>query len=150
MELAFQLVRIYIRIMKYSISPWVSVRQLATSLIVWTRPHSTAPASTDGQRIFMDPGLFQDEKLCVLAHEAIHLERNHSGCQPPAVERDVQLEVARRLVSFESLQRVAGWAKTPAEMADELGVTEEVVMLRIQSLDGDQVQQLWPPSEYIA
>lgn len=98
----------------------------------------------------MDPGLFQDEALCALTHEAIHLERNHSGCQPPVVEREVQLEVARRLVSFEGLKRVAGWAKSPAEMADELGVTEEVVLLRLQSLDGDQVQELWPPSEYIA
>jgi len=136
--------------MKYSFSTWGTVRDLATSLIVWTRPHSSVPAGTDGKHLFMDPTFFQDETLCALTHEAIHLERKHSGCQPPAVERDVQLEVARRLVPFENLQRVAGWAKTPAEMADELGVTEEVVMLRIQSLDGDQVQQLWPPSEYIA
>lgn len=94
--------------------------------------------------------MFQDETICSLTHEAVHLERKHVGCQPPHIERDVQLEVARRLITFEDLQRVAGWTKSPAEMADELGVTEEVVLLRVQTLDGDQVQQLWPPEEHIA
>lgn len=136
--------------MIHSLTAWGVMRDLATSLIVWTRPHSSIPAGTDGKAIYVDPNLTQDETLCALAHEAIHLERKHKGCQPPAIERSVQLEVARRLISFEDLQRVAGWAVGPAEMADELGVTEEVLILRLQTLDGDQVQTLWPPSEYIA
>ncbi|MFJ2618207.1 ImmA/IrrE family metallo-endopeptidase [Glutamicibacter sp. NPDC087344] len=136
--------------MIHSLSSWGVVRELATSLIVWSRPHSTVPAFTDGKAIYVDPDLAQDETLCALVHELIHLERGHKGCQPPTVERDVQLEAARRLISFEDLQRVAGWSKCPEEMADELGVTEEFVILRIQTLNGDQVQTLWPPSEFIA
>lgn len=35
-------------------------------------------------------------------------------------------------------------------MAEELGLTKEVVIDRLQTLDGDHGQQLWPVSEHIA
>ncbi|WP_434089216.1 hypothetical protein [Glutamicibacter protophormiae] len=60
------------------------------------------------------------------------------------------METARFLVSFEDLRRVAGWSRSPWVMAEELGVTEQVVIDRLQTLDGDQVKQLWPASEHIA
>ncbi len=66
------------------------------------------------------------------------------------MERQVCLETARFLVSFEDLQRVAGWSRSPWVMAEELGVTEQVVIDRLQTLNGDQIQQLWSVSEHIA
>ncbi|NAZ14816.1 hypothetical protein GT020_01860 [Glutamicibacter soli] len=60
------------------------------------------------------------------------------------------MEVAQFLVSFEDLRGVAGWCRNPWDMAEELGVTEQVIIDRLQTLDGDQIQQLWPASEHTA
>lgn len=60
------------------------------------------------------------------------------------------LETAQFLVPFEELRKVSGWARCPSDLAEELGVTEQVVIDRLQTLDGDQLQTLWPASEYIA
>ena len=35
-------------------------------------------------------------------------------------------------------------------MADELDVTEQIIVDRLLTLTGDQIQILWPPSEYFA
>ncbi|MHC6176207.1 ImmA/IrrE family metallo-endopeptidase [Glutamicibacter sp. X7] len=124
--------------------------RIAPATIIWERPNPTMPAATDGERIWIDPDLSRAEIRCALMHEMFHVSSGHRGCQPPAVEREVCLEVARILVSFNDLRRVAGWATCPADMAEELGVTEHVVIDRLQTLDGDQIQQLWPPSDHVA
>ncbi|MGP9489643.1 ImmA/IrrE family metallo-endopeptidase [Glutamicibacter sp. AOP33-2CA-4] len=126
------------------------LRSLAHVMIIWHRPHPEVVAATDGRRIWIDPALTTSEQRCFLAHEAIHIKHGHTECQPPAVERQVCLEVARFLITFEDLQRVAGWSTCPAEIAEELGVIEQVVLDRLATLDGDQVQQLWAPAEHIA
>ncbi|WP_413456027.1 ImmA/IrrE family metallo-endopeptidase [Glutamicibacter sp. FR1] len=136
--------------MIHSLAAWGALRDFAASVIVWTRPHSAIPAGTVDNTIFIDPELSEAETKCVLMHEIIHLELGHVGCQPTSVEREVQLMVARRLVQFDDLRRVAGWSNCPREMADELGVTEQVVLDRMATLDGDEIQTLWPPSDHIA
>lgn len=131
--------------------PWGRLRQLAHIAIIWTRPHSHASAATDGaSRIWLDPELTQDEHRCALTHELIHIHYGHRGCQPPAIERRVCLEAARLLVTFEQLAEQAPWARTMAELAEELSVTEAVLIDRLQTLDGDQLQQLWPNENHIA
>lgn len=131
-------------------SLWGRLRGLAHAVVIWTRPHSQIPAATDGRHIWVDPKLTNAEMRCVLAHEAIHIQHGHSKCQPPAAERQVCLEAAQFLVSFEDLRRVAGWSRCPAEMAEELDVTEQVLLDRLATLDGKQIQALWPPGEHIA
>ncbi|GEC12696.1 hypothetical protein ANI01nite_18990 [Glutamicibacter nicotianae] len=126
------------------------LRSLAHVMIIWNRPYPDIVAATDGRRIWIDPKLTSVERKCFLAHESIHIQRGHTGCQPPAIERQVCLEVARFLVSFEALQDVAGWSRCPIEMAEELGVTEQVLLDRLATLDGDQIQALWPPGDHIA
>lgn len=129
---------------------WGMLRSLAHIAIIWTRPHPEVVAATDGRRIWIDPALTAVEQRCFLAHEAIHIQHGHTSCQTPAIERQVCLEVARFLVTFEELQTVAGWSRFPAVMADELNVTEQVLLDRLATLDGHQIQQLWPPGEHIA
>jgi len=129
---------------------WGMLRSLAQVIVIWNRPYPDIVAATDGRRIWIDPALTAAERRCFLAHEAIHIKRGHAGCQPPAVERQVCLEAARFLVQFEDLRSVASWSRCPAEMAEELGVTEEVLLDRLATLDGDQIQTLWPPSDHIA
>lgn len=129
---------------------WGRLRGLAQAVIIWTRPHSEIPAATDGRRIWIDPKLTSNETRCVLAHEAIHVQHGHTSCQPRAIERQVRLEVARFLITFEDLQNIVGWSSCPSVMAEELGVTEQVLIDRLATLDGDQLQVLWPPGEHIA
>lgn len=131
--------------------PWGKLRQLAHIAIIWTRPHSHAPAATDGtSRIWLDPELNQIERRCALTHELMHIHYGHHGCQPLAIERRVCLESARLLVSFEDLAAQAPWAHTMGELAEDLSVTEAVLIYRLQTLDGDQLQQLWPNEHHIA
>lgn len=129
---------------------WGLLREIAQSVVVWSRPHSALVAATDGRKIWIDPKLTAAETRCVLAHEAMHIKHGHNGCQPPAVERQIRYEVARFMISFEDLQRVAGWSKNLTVMAEELDVLEHVLVDRLQTLDGDQMQQLWPANEHIA
>jgi len=126
------------------------LRTLAHVAIIWARPHPDMVAATDGRRIWIDPAVTAVERRCFLAHEAIHIKHGHNGCQPPAVERQVCLEAAQFLVRFEDLLSVVSWSRCPAEMAEELDVTEEVLLDRLATLDGDQIQTLWPPSDHIA
>lgn len=123
---------------------------LATAAVEFTRPHPSVPAATDGLRIWVDPKLKRAELRCALAHEAMHIKHGHTSCQGPAKERQIRLEVAQFLIPFKDLQRVAGWARCPEDMAEELDVLTEVVIDRLQTLDGDQIQQLWPANEHSA
>ncbi|UUX60131.1 ImmA/IrrE family metallo-endopeptidase [Glutamicibacter halophytocola] len=125
------------------------LRTISHVAVIWNRPYPDIVAATNGRSIWIDPALTSVERVCYLTHEAIHIKHGHTGCQGRAIERQVCLEVAQFLVPFESLQGVASWSRHPAEMADELGVTEEVLLDRLATLDGDQIQALWPPSEHI-
>lgn len=49
----------------------------------------------------MTPRQLQPERRCTLTHELIHIECGHSGCQPPAVELEVRVEAARRLIPLD-------------------------------------------------
>lgn len=129
---------------------WGMLRTLAHAIVIWNRPYPDIVAATDGRRIWIDPNLTTAERRCFLAHEAFHIQYGHEGCQTPAVERQVCLEVARFLVSFEDLQRVACWSTNSAEMAEELDVTEPVIIDRLATLNGEQIQTLWPASDHVA
>lgn len=123
---------------------------LANAVVEFHRPHPSVPAATDGRRIWIDPKLSRAELRCALAHEAMHIKHGHTSCQGPSKERQIRLEVAVFMIPFEDLQRVAGWARCPSDMAEELDVLPEVVIDRLQTLDGEQIQQLWPVSEHVA
>lgn len=139
--------RAYVLLMQ---NVWGVLRSLANVMIIWNRPYPEMVAATDGRCIWIDQSLTTVEWRCFLAHEAFHIKNGHRGCQSSAVERQVCLEVAQFLISFEDLERVASWSRNPWDMAEELGVTEQVVIDRLRTLDGGRIQQLWPASEHIA
>ena len=94
-----------------------------------------APGRTNGiDVIWMDKRLDQVERRCTLTHELIHIERQHTGCQPPAVEDSVRAEAARRLISTEDLANALRWSTAPLEVADELWVTPQVLEDRLSFL----------------
>lgn len=94
-----------------------------------------APGRTNGTDIiWLDKRLNQVERRCALTHELIHLERRHTGCQPHSVEVDVRAEAARRLIQLDHLIAGLRWARSFAELADELWVTEDVLRDRLDHL----------------
>lgn len=115
--------------------PWRALRALTHVIVVWVRPHPALPAATNGSDIvWLDPRLTQVERRCVLAHELVHLEHGHEGCQPAAVEHAVRAETARRLITIDSFLAAIPWSEHLAVLADELWVTEQVLLDRLAGL----------------
>lgn len=123
--------------------PWGELRELAHVIIIWARPAPGIPAATDGERrIWIDPGLSQRERRSVLAHELVHLWRGHRGCQSAAVERQVREAAARQLIEWGRLVAEVAWARSLDELADELWVTEDVVVDRLAALSPRELRHL--------
>ena len=80
----------------------------------------------------------------------MHIKYGHRGCQPLGIEREVCFETARLLTPFNQLEQHAGWAHSLEELAEELSVTEEVLVDRLMTLDRSRLEQLWPADLYTA
>ncbi|MFK0005513.1 ImmA/IrrE family metallo-endopeptidase [Paenarthrobacter sp. NPDC090520] len=94
-----------------------------------------APGRTNGiDTIWLNKGLDQVERRCSLTHELVHLERKHTGCQPPAVEAEVRAEAARRLITIDHFAKALAWSRSVNELADELWVTPDVLFDRFDNL----------------
>ncbi|MFM9430023.1 ImmA/IrrE family metallo-endopeptidase [Arthrobacter sp. MP_2.3] len=123
--------------------PWGLLRKLAHIRLSWVVMPDDVPGRTNGvDIIWMDKRLDQVERRCTLAHELIHIEREHTGCQVPSVELEVSLETARRLIPIEDLASALRWSNRPYELADELWVTQNVLVDRMRSLTADELQIL--------
>lgn len=100
-------------------------------------------AATNGvDRIWLDPRLNTVETRCALAHELEHLQQGHQGCQPPAVEQRVRSLAARNLIPIRALCAAAAWTRSRVELAEELRVTDLVLLDRLRSLTDDELAQL--------
>lgn len=90
---------------------------------------------TDGvQRIWMDTRLAQAERRTALAHELVHIEHGHEGCQDARTEAWVHQEAARWLIPLERLVDALLWARSEVEIAEELWVTPDLVAARFDGL----------------
>ncbi|MEV8180299.1 ImmA/IrrE family metallo-endopeptidase [Specibacter sp. NPDC078692] len=123
--------------------PWGALRRLTHIHISFIRMPDGVPGRTDGLRvIWLDKRLQQDERRCALAHELVHMERGHDGCQSPGIEYQVCVETARRLILIEDLCSSAAWARSHQEHAEDLWVTPEVLTHRLTSLTPNETAQL--------
>lgn len=90
---------------------------------------------TDGRTwIRLRMPMLQVERRCVLAHELVHLERGDTGRCTPAVERSIDREVARRMIPLDLLCAGIRWTLDPAELADELWVTDKILAARFDHM----------------
>lgn len=89
---------------------------------------------TNGHQIFLRSDLTHVEHRCAYEHELVHFQRGHTSCQPFAIEKDVQREVARRLLPRESMEKAARWARSASEAAAELDVTLDIYLARVEDL----------------
>lgn len=88
--------------------------------------------------IWLHKDLRQVERRCTLTHELFHIAEGHTSRVPFMLELCVRFKAARALVSLEELARGLAWAMSAEELADELGVTERIVMDRLASLTDDE------------
>ena len=115
--------------------PWRALRDLDHVRVGWQPLTGRRRAMTDGvQRIWMDTRLTQAERRTALAHELVHIEHGHEGCQDARTEVWVHQEAARWLIPLESLVDALLWARNEGEIADELWVTPDLVAARFDGL----------------
>jgi len=110
------------------------------------------------QAIVLADGLSPVQERCVLAHELEHaIAQDEIGCgSGPYAERHAAAagvsliavrqerradrEACRKLIAISDLSEVAQWAEGLGAAADELGVTERMLSIRLQDLEGEG----WP------
>ncbi|SEE24732.1 protein of unknown function [Arthrobacter alpinus] len=123
--------------------PWGTLRRLTHIHVSFVRMPDGAPGRTDGLRvIWLDKQLQQVERRCALAHELVHIELGHDGCQRPCIEHEVRVVTARNLIPIGNLCQHAAWARSVQELAEELWVTADVLTDRLGSLTADETAQL--------
>ena len=117
-------------------NPWAELRARPHLDLVWADLPAGMRGMTDGETIYLARGLSQRERRVTLCHELIHAEMGHTSHQPPAVERIVERETARRLLPDEDEVRTAlAWASTIDEAAHELWVTSAVLVTRLADME---------------
>jgi Zn-dependent peptidase ImmA (M78 family) len=79
------------------------------------------------QRILLARGLTPVEQRSVLAHELGHALLMHVGSSG-AEERAAERFAARVLIDPDALAAACRWARDDVELADELGVTVDIVL----------------------
>lgn len=93
---------------------------------------------TDGDRIWLDRRQRQAQKRSTLTHELEHMERGHRGCQPPAIEAEVEDAAARKLITLTALAEAIVWATCEDELAQDLWVDRAMVRTRLERLTADE------------
>lgn len=98
---------------------------------------------TDGRTwIRLRMPMLQVERRCTLAHELIHLERGDTGACSPADEHAIDREVARRLIPLAALIEGIRWTLDPAELADELWVTDKILAARFERMPEHEAHEV--------
>jgi Zn-dependent peptidase ImmA (M78 family) len=98
------------------------------------------------RKVVIASGLSDVQERCVLAHEVEHIIAGDGDCNgmvgPVAIhqERYADKEAARKLIAISDLCEVAQWADNIRIAAAELNVTERMVRVRLNDLDGEG----WP------
>ena len=125
-------------------APDAALEQLDVTVTrIWLRD-TWGAWSRNRRRIFIASGLTPVQERCVLAHEVEHVLAGDAGCSNMAVavrqERRADVEAARKLIGISDLATVAQWAPDVYTAAAELGVTERMLRVRLNDLQGEG----WP------
>jgi hypothetical protein len=125
-------------------SPAAVLEELGIPVVrTWLRD-TWASWSPSHRKIVLASGLGALQERCVLAHELEHVLANDLDCNggPLAIhqERRADIEAARKLVAISDLAEVAQWAADTRIAAVELRVTERMLRVRLNDLEGEG----WP------
>lgn len=96
--------------------------------------------------IVVDPRLSPRQQRLTEAHERIHAERGdscpHTEWLEIKLEIAVDKELAMRLMPWPDLLDAFRWCSTHQEVAHELDVDDDLLALRLQQLDEEQMDEL--------
>lgn len=125
-------------------SPGEILDRLGVPVIrTWLRDTWGAWSAEHG-KVVVASGLSAIQERCVLAHELEHVLAGDTGCATGALaarqERRADREAARKLIAISDLCAVAQWADDVRVAAVELRVTERLLRVRLNELDGEG----WP------
>ena len=120
--------------------PWAFTDQ--RGIPVHRVPLRLASGYTDGQRVWLDEHLTTVEARCALTHELVHISRGHDCHQPAAVEDDVLAQTARLLVPWDAITAHVGSQLDEWHLAQELGVTERVLIDRLHFASAVELEEL--------
>jgi uncharacterized protein DUF955 len=117
--------------------PWSALSELDdVRLVIADLPrHRRGQIEFATRTITLHRSLDPAERRCTLAHELVHLERGPVLVRQTRREEQVVAAIAaRRLVPLAALTAGLRWTHDPAQLADDLGVDERTVRLRLASL----------------
>jgi len=120
--------------------PWALIEK--HGILVQRAPLRVASGCTDGRSVWLDEHLTDVEARCALTHELVHISRGHDRHQPVAVEDDVRAQTARLLVPWEAITEHVGSQLDPWHLAQELGVTERVLIDRLHFASAVELEEL--------
>lgn len=125
-------------------SPWRHLRSLADVGLEFTDDEALLDGADARyfhtvRRVLMDRRIdLQVERRCTLAHELGHAVRGDLPCGDDRAddrqEAAVEQWAARQLIELPALAEALKWSDDPAEVADELWVTPDLLEVRISHL----------------
>ena len=123
-------------------NPWRALRDKTHINLTW-RIMPTRLGETNGSdMIRLHPWQSQVQRRSTLTHELAHIELEHTaGCHPKD-EAAARQWAARKLVPMSRLMNALRWADDLHTVADELWVTEKVLLDRLDGLTPAEKQQL--------
>jgi hypothetical protein len=115
--------------------PWRAIRHLDDVTVRWERRDGLLGSWDAATRTMtFHPDQSQRQRRCTAAHEVVHVERGDVGHCTPGLERRVEEEAARRLVSLAALADALLWCVDEWELAEDLWVDQATVRARLDSL----------------
>ena len=114
--------------------PWEAAKQAGIPVTI-TRLPGYMRGCTDCAQIWVDDRLTTAEARSTLTHELVHVWAGHTTCQPPKIERWVRQKTAELLVCRVKLADTARWARSTYELAEELSVSEQVILDALAQLE---------------
>lgn len=116
--------------------PWRDLRErVGVRLVVGALPPGVWGATDGARTIWLHQRLTQAERRSTLAHELVHHDLGHQGCQPGSVEDRVRAIAARRLLpDVHQVADALAWAHTTQEAAEDLWVDHDTLQARLEHL----------------
>lgn len=125
-------------------NPWRRLGELAQVTLVWEPELPCRGLTTFAtETIQMRTGQLQAERRSTLTHELVHLERGpFPRWATRREERAVNLEAARRLITFDDLVDAMLWCYDECEAAEHLWVDVRMVRARLAGLTKAETAEL--------
>lgn len=121
--------------------PWAAAEELGVRVLY--HPLKGARGCTNGtDTIWLDPRTTELEQRMTLIHELTHIRYGHTGHQPDHIEHHVRGYVARFILKWEDIMQYAEYQAPHQTIAEELGVTPDILTDRLHHATPDELHQL--------